>query len=267
MLTAGGREDQVGSTDERGGPFDTTRVDVSRVDAERVDDTRIMAPDGDDIVVLPDTDRSSDGPSRRRSIIAGAAIVAFLVVVAIIAIGARRSDTPHVQTSTPAARPPTPIVAKLPPTTVGHKHSVPASTVAVTTVPQTSPRTTPDTAQHVVPPDTVPAPAPTTVASPKQYGASALTWSGARSLTIASGAAAALAVTAHNGTDGTVTLPHPLSCTPRLDHGEMCAQVVQSIDSGQSASATYTIDASGIAAGHYTLSIEGVLSIAVTVTK
>ena len=37
--------------------------------------------------------------------------------------------------------------------------------------------------------------------------------------------------------------------------------------SGQSASARYTIDASGIAKGHYTLKIEGVLTVAVTVTS
>jgi len=93
-----------------------------------------------------------------------------------------------------------------------------------------------------------------------------LTWSAPASMTIASGKTASLSVTAHNGSDGTVTLPHPLSCTPRLDHGEFCAEVVQLIGAGQSASAQYTIDARGIAAGNYTLNIEGVLTVRVTVS-
>ena len=93
-----------------------------------------------------------------------------------------------------------------------------------------------------------------------------MTWDAPASLAITAGKTATLSVTAHNRTDGTVTLPHPLACTPRLDHGEMCPEMVQLIGSGQSASARYTIDASGIAKGHYTLKIEGVLTVAVTVT-
>ena len=42
--------------------------------------------------------------------------------------------------------------------------------------------------------------------------------------------------------------------------------MVQLITAQQSASAQYTIDARGVAAGHYTLRIEGVLTINVTVT-
>jgi hypothetical protein len=82
---------------------------------------------------------------------------------------------------------------------------------------------------------------------------------------MAAGTTRSVTVAAHNPTDGVVTLAHPLSCTPRLDHGEMCAQVVQTIASGRSAGATYVIDARDVAPGHYTLNVEGVLSIAVTV--
>ena len=57
-----------------------------------------------------------------------------------------------------------------------------------------------------------------------------------------------------------------MSCAPRLDHSEMCPEMVQLVAAGQSASATYTIEASGMAKGHYTLIIEGVLTIAVTVS-
>src|SRR5206468_12965589 len=117
------------------------------------------------------------------------------------------------------------------------------------------------------PPPPPPAPpAPATAAPPKQYGASALTWDAPPSLAIAAGKTATLSVTAHNPTDVTVTLPHPLACTPRLDHGEMYPDMVQLIGSGQSASARYTIDASGIAKGQDTLKIERVLTVAVTVT-
>jgi hypothetical protein len=41
---------------------------------------------------------------------------------------------------------------------------------------------------------------------------------------------------------------------------------VQVIGPGQSASAQYTIDATGIAPGHYSMRIEGVLTVPVTVT-
>jgi hypothetical protein len=42
--------------------------------------------------------------------------------------------------------------------------------------------------------------------------------------------------------------------------------MVQTIAPGGSATATYTIDARGIAPGNYTLQIEGVLTIPVTVS-
>ena len=92
-----------------------------------------------------------------------------------------------------------------------------------------------------------------------------LTWSGPHSMTVLAGTTAILAVAAHNHTDGTVTLPHPLSCAPRLDHGEICPEVVQVLAPGTSAGAQFTVDAHGIAPGHYTLTIEGVLPVAVTV--
>ena len=98
---------------------------------------------------------------------------------------------------------------------------------------------------------------PTTAAPPKQYGPSVLTWSAPRSFALPAGTSTLLAITAHNPTDGTVTLPHPLSCTPRLDHAEMCPEMVQLIGAGQSASANYTIDASGVAKGRYTLDDRG----------
>src|SRR4029077_2153826 len=111
-----------------------------------------------------------------------------------------------------------------------------------------------------------PAPPPTiAIAPPKQYGASVLAWDAPHGMTIPSGKTAPLTVMAFNRTDRIVNLPHPLSCTPRLDHTEVCTEMVQTIPAGGSATATYTIDARGIAPGNYALRIEGVLTVDVTV--
>jgi hypothetical protein len=75
-----------------------------------------------------------------------------------------------------------------------------------------------------------------------------------------------LTVLAYNPTGRAVSLSHPLSCTPRLDHGEVCPDIVQLIGWHRSAGAHYTIDATGVVAGNYTLTIEGVLTVDVTVS-
>jgi hypothetical protein len=87
------------------------------------------------------------------------------------------------------------------------------------------------------------------------------------SLTIPTGETATVTVSAHNTGPGVVALPHPLSCAPRLQHDEMCEQSVQRILPGATATAQYTIDAAGVAAGSYRLNVEGVFTINVTVTK
>jgi hypothetical protein len=101
---------------------------------------------------------------------------------------------------------------------------------------------------------------------PPPLGASALTWTAPHTFDIPAGTTSALTVVGHNPTDRAVDLPHPLACTPRLDHGETCAPEVQRIPAHTSATATFTIDATGVAPGAYTLSIEGVLTIPVTVS-
>ena len=252
----------MATTDDRGGALDATRLDTA---------------DGDDIVVVVAGPGSGDHerPRRVRRVLVGTAIVAVLVSGGAIAVAARHDgSTTRVRTTSPSTVPAAPVVVK------GRTKATvprvkPTPTVAVTTVPNTTPQTLvavppasgPARTTPAPPPPPPPAPpAPATAAPPKQYRASALTWDAAPSLAIASGKTATLSVTAHNLTDGTVTLPHPLACTPRLDHGEMCPEMVQLIGSGQSANARYTVDASGIAKGHYTLKIEGVLTVAVTVT-
>jgi hypothetical protein len=257
--TRAARGGLVATTDDRGGAVDTTRL---------------IAAEGDDIVVVPAGPGNPEGPRRVRRVLVATAIVAVVVLTGAIAVAAQRNgSTARVRTTSPPTLSPKPPVAKArPKPTVARTKPAPAA--AVTTVPTTVPSKTPQTLVAVPPasgparttPTMAPSPAPTTAAPPKQYGASALTWDAPRALTIAAGKTAPLVVTAHNPTDGTVTLPHPLPCTPRLDHNEVCPEMAQFISSGQSASAKYVIDASGIAKGSYTLKIEGVLTIAVTVS-
>jgi hypothetical protein len=230
-------------------------------DGVAVETTRVVPADGDDIVVVPAGPGDPHHPGLVRRALVAAAIVAVLALGTAFAIASRHSgSTVRVRATSPPTLSPLPVVIN------NHLKSTvprakPSPTVAVTTVPRI----------HSVPPVVVPPArsvpaAPTTAAPPKQYGPSVLTWDAPRSLAIAAGKSATLPVTAHNPTDGTVTLPYPLSCTPRLDNGEMCPAMVQFIGAGQSASTRFTIDARGFAKGKYTLKIEGVLTVAVTVS-
>jgi hypothetical protein len=249
----------VATTDERGGSLEKTRA----VPAQEA-----PAAEGDDIVVIPADSGDPLGPSRR-GIVAAAGIVAILVIVGAIALVARHSSpSTRLQTAPQSTVAQIPVVAKGPKLTPVKPKTGPP--IAVATVEQT---VAPTTAARVVVPASVaaqttpPTPAPTTTPPPpKQYGPSVLTWDQPHQLTIRAGYTKVLPVTAHNPTDGTVNLPHPLSCAPRLDHSEMCPEMVQPMGPGQSASAQYTIDARGVAKGNYTLSIEGVLTVRVTVS-
>jgi hypothetical protein len=238
-------------------------------DGSPVITSREHAADGDDIVVLTEPD---SGRRRRRDglILSATVVVVLLAGVGIaVALRGRSSHTTVRTTSTTIAQvsgiaaPPVPTTATAP------RVTTPTTTAVV--APITSPPVTagPRVTTGVVapPPSGPPATAapPPTAAPLKQYGPSVLTWSGPRSMTVLEGTTAILAVAAHNHTDGTVTLPHPLSCGPRLDHGEICPEVVQLVAHGTSAGAQYTIDAHGIAPGRYTLRIEGVLTVSVTV--
>jgi hypothetical protein len=246
----------VTSTEERGdGSIETTQASPAPAD-------------GDDIVVIPGG--APDEPrGRQLLLVIGAAVVSIGVIVAAIAILTRHDGktgqvavqpaTPTVPVARPAAPKARPKPEPLP--------SKPAPTIAVSVPPATQPRTVPVILPPVVsspaqqaPPVTLP------LVAPKHYGASALTWDAPQRLMIAAGKTAPLTVVAFNHTDGVVDLPHPLSCTPRLDHTEVCAEIVQTIQPGGSATATYAIDARGIAPGKYTLWIEGVLTVLVTVS-
>jgi hypothetical protein len=243
-------------------------------DGTALETARAIPVAGDGIVVIPAVD-PAEGPRRARILLVGGGIIAILVLVAGIAVAARGAgSTTRVRTSSPSILPSKPLVSKhvaktRPIPTV--PRDKPAATVALT-MPTSPPRTA-----IIAPPASVASPAtprlgvsgtepPTTAAPAQQYGPSVLTWSAPGSFALPAGTSKLLAVTAHNPTGGTVTLPHPLSCAPRLDHGEMCPEMVQLVGAGQSASASYTIDASGVAKGRYTLDIEGVLTVAVTVS-
>jgi hypothetical protein len=243
-------------------------------DGSAVETARVGPVADDGIVVTPAGAGIPEGPRRARLLVVGGVIVAILVLVCGIAVAARNTGSgTQVRTTAPSIFPSKPLVSKrvAPARSKPTVHRAkPAATVAAT-VPSA-----PHTAL-TAPPASVAAPAtprisvsvtdpPTTSAPPKQYGPSVLTWTAPRSFALPAGTSKLLPITAHNPTDGTVTLPHPLSCAPRLDRSEMCPEMVQLIAAGESASATYTIEARGVAKGHYTLSIEGVLTIAVTVS-
>ena len=226
--------------------------------------------DGDDITVVTTGPAEETTGRRRRVFLVGTAVAVTVVVAGVVALVAvsKSAGSNHAGSKSAVINPVSPSVVSSPdvkPAATKKPVVHPTASVApiAPTVPAPLPPHTTITARVVTPPPAFVA--PTTPAPPKQYGAAALTWSAPHSLTIATGKTAALAVTAHNGTDGIVTLAHPLSCTPRLDHGEMCTQNVQLVPSGQSASAQYTISAAGIAPGSYTLNIEGVFTVAVTV--
>jgi hypothetical protein len=234
-------------------------------DDSSVDLVLVEPAEGDDIVVVPgpgDAERTR----RRRAAFALGGVAGALVIVGGIALLARNLDSGPavVQTSSPTTIDTKAISSEHSTTTVAAKTTTPA--VVATTAPTTAAPQTVVTSPAIVPPPTAPPIVSPTVAAVAQYGASVLTWTAPSTLTVASGKTAPLAVTAHNPTNGTVTLPHPLACTPRLDHTGVCAEMVQLIGAGQSASAQYTIDAKGIAPGKYSLSIEGVLTVAVTVS-
>jgi hypothetical protein len=234
-------------------------------------------------------DPKAPGLGRRRTIVLTAVVGlgALVVGTAVVnrAAGTSRARGPETSGTQPVAvrfpatsgstRPrskvtvPKPTVPKTtstlasPGTTAGFVVSPPASgpdpTAPIDTEPATTTTATPTTILSSAVTATLPPP-------PPPFGAHSLTWTAPTSMTIPSGTTAPLTVLAYNPTGRSVSLSHPLSCTPRLDHGEVCPDIVQLIGSHRSAGAHYTIDATGVVAGSYTLTIEGVLTVNVTVS-
>jgi hypothetical protein len=215
---------------------------------------------GDDVVIVPEP--TPQPRSRRRWLaiaIAALAIVAIAIVVALIPRGHSKAN---VVTSPPPSVAPT-IAPTHHATPVAPKQHVAPKPVS------------PPPQQVVAPPVSQPpvvstpkasTPARTAPPQPKSYPLSALQWTGPTAFTMQHGTTKTIDVSAHNPTDGTITLPVPLSCTPTLDNSSVCAQMAQVLSAGQTASASYTIDARTITPGTYKLTIEGARTIVVTVT-
>ncbi len=226
---------------------------------------------------------ASERVGRRRTLLVAAGLAGLIGVAGALAIVARPSgSTPSTNPQTQSPGSTLRIVARFPITTTSAPASAPTTVVTSRPAPPptTTGTTTPgDTRPAPTVPATLPRPAPVTLPPirldpavtatlppPTSFGPDVLVWDAPFTLDVVSGHTATLSVTAHNPTDLAAALPHPLSCTPRLDERGVCAQIVQLVGAGQSASATYTIDAHGIAPGVYALDVEGVLTVAVTVS-
>jgi hypothetical protein len=245
----------VASMDESDG----VTVDVT----ERVptaDATQILP--GDDITVVPD--RHDGAPRRRATGIIGA-VVAVVLIVGVIAL-ATRDDDPNAAVATDASPTPSAETPAAAPTTVARVDKPIPTTVPVAAAPPASvapPVPVPQNPVVVAPAPTVPAAPPTTIGTAP---ASSIVWTAPASVTVKTGKSTTIAVRAHNPAAGVISLPQPLSCAPTLDNSSMCTAVIQEIAPGQTATASWTVSAVGIAPGNYTLNFAGLLKIPVTVT-
>jgi hypothetical protein len=105
-----------------------------------------------------------------------------------------------------------------------------------------------------------------------------LQWSATpAALTIKSGGHASFTVHVTNPTNGTVTLPHPLSCAPTLRGPKghtigfaVCEEMAQVMSPHDALTQTYVITASSdgtaLAPGTYTATVENRFDVKVTIT-
>ena len=230
-------------------------------DDVEVTSTRAAPLEGDDITVIPEP---ADTPkrNRRRVVLLSALAVMLIAAVIAIVVGTRDDSSPQVQAASPS-----PAVTS-PPAVKKHKPAAPKKKHAskpvtrVTTAPVVVLPNVPATAPPVVIAPTTPATMP---AQPQASPISVLQWHVPAAVSVKSGATTSIAVSAYNPSNGVVTLPVPLSCAPRLHHDEVCPEMAQLVNPGETANATYTIDATGVKRGTYTLKVEGIAPITVTV--
>ncbi len=230
-------------------------------DGDAVDVTaRTEVLEGDDIVVIPGEPDTHTSRRRRIALVIGAlaAVVAIVVIVAVAA-GGNKSDQ-HIVAASPSPN--------LGRTAAPPKASAPSTITAKRSTHQTTPHVSPTTQIVVVGPASIPAATTPATAAPavSQYPPSAIQWTAPASITVAHNANKTITVVAHNPTNGTITLPHPLACTPTLRGDGMCTEMAQILRPGESATAQYKVDGSEVPPGNYTLDVEGVLKIKVTVT-
>ena len=231
-------------------------------DGDAVDLTaRTEVLEGDDIVVIPDDPETHTSRRRRVALVIGAvaAVVAIVVVAAVAAGGNKSSDSQVVAAS------PNPNLGR---TAAPPKASAPTKIKAKRSTHQTTPHASATTPLSVVVPPSIPSATTPPTAAPglTEFPLSAIQWTAPASVTIAHNASTTITVIAHNPTNGTITLPHPLACAPTLRGDGMCTEMAQILAPGESATAHYKIDGSDVPPGDYTLDVEGVLKIKVKVT-
>lgn len=253
----------MASTDETD---DGTTVDVTERETAHLDATQVLP--GDDIAVIPGP---PDGGNRRRAAWIAGAVAALIVIAGAIAL-ATRDDEPDPVVATDST--PTTVAAEPKPPAVANKPkakkpapTTPAAGKPVAAPPQSTPVPASIPSQPVAAPPSVPTPtvAPTTI--PAAAPVSVVKWTAPKSVTLKTGTSTVISLSAHNPATGAVSLPRPLSCAPTLDTSEMCPQVIEKIQPGQTAGAQWTVNAVGIAPGKYTLNFAGILNIPVTVTS
>ena len=250
MLGAGGREE--------------ARVATTEHDDVEVTSTRAEPLEGDDITVIPEPDDQPRGTPRRIAILSAIAIVLVAAVVAIV-LGTRGDDsTPQVQASNNSPVATSPPVVKKKPKPAATKKKATTTNRPVTHVTAAPVVVAPETPVSSVVTDVQSV--PTMPAEPQTSPVSVLRWNVPQSVTVKSGASTSVTVSAYNPSAGVVTLPVPLSCAPRLQGDGVCPEMAQLISPGETANATYTIDATGVKPGTYSLKAAGVAPFTVTVT-
>ena len=171
-----------------------------------------------------------------------AAVVAIIVVAAIAAGGNKAK--PQV-----VAASPNPNLGR---TAAPPKASAPTTITARRKHPsRPTPHARRDRAAHVVVPPSLPNATTPPTAAPglTEFPPSSIQWTARRRSTIAHNAQTTITVVAHNPTNGTITLPHPLACAPTLSGNGMCTEMAQILAPGESATAHYKIDGARSAAG------------------
>jgi len=230
--------------------------------------------EGDDIVVVPDL-----SPPRRRSrVLLVSTIVVVLVTAGIaIAVASTRDDNSSAVRS--AAPPRSPATQLHPSARRATKPKRAPKRTPIRTPPTAVAQlrgSTPVAASPPPPPPVAPTQPPVT--APPSYPPSALQWSATpAALTIKSGGHASFTVHVTNPTNGTVMLPHPLSCAPTLRGPKghtigfaVCEEMAQVMAPHDALTQRYVITASSdgtaLAPGTYTASVEDLFDVKVAIT-
>ena len=238
--------------------------------------------DGDDIVVEPGPTPSSHPRRRARELLVGGVVVVLVVAGIAVALTSRDSGgSSKLQSSAPVAPPAAhPTASK--PAVVKPALPKPAPKPAnVKPRPVVVPPVANSTPAAVTTPVVV-SPPPTSVTTPPVESPSVRQWqSTPPTLSMKAGTAKSFTVSVTNPTDGTVNLPHPLSCSPTLFRANgtaigfgVCTEMVQVMQPHQTLARHYTIyatktaDPSGqpLAAGSYQARVENLFRVNVTVT-